>query len=87
MLALALLEFAALNGISSYSLVTEAHRVPALLSVGWNVRPLGLPAFCMGQELQALQILVHADSLAAMRRRFGVDQSVLHSIMPQLQAA
>jgi N-acyl-L-homoserine lactone synthetase len=87
MLALALLEFAGLNGIKSYSLVTEAHRVPALLSVGWDVRPLGLPALCMGQDLQALEIVVHPDSLSLMRRRFGIEERVLRSMSPQLQAA
>lgn len=87
MLALALLEFAALNEIRSYSLVTEPHRVPALLSVGWEVRPLGLPTICMGQHVQALEIVVHSDSLDVMRERFGVRESVLCSMSPQLQAA
>lgn len=87
MLALALLEFAQLNSISSYSLVTEAHRVAALLSVGWDVRPLGLPTVCMGQNLQALQIVIHTDSLVAMRTRFGIDASMLRIMPAQLQAA
>jgi N-acyl-L-homoserine lactone synthetase len=87
MLALALLEFADLNDITNYSLVTEAHRVPALLSVGWDVRPLGLPTVCMGENLQALQIVIHEDSLAVMRNRFGIEESVLRSTSPQLRAA
>ena len=87
MLALALLEFADLNDITNYSLVTEAHRVPALLSVGWDVRPLGLPTVCMGENLQALQIVIHEDSLAVMRNRFGIEESVLQSTSPQLRAA
>jgi N-acyl-L-homoserine lactone synthetase len=87
MLALALLEFAQLNGINCYSLVIAAHRVPALLSVGWDVRPLGLPKSCMGENLQALQILIHPDSLRLMRERFSVEESVLQSLSPQLQAA
>jgi acyl-homoserine lactone synthase len=87
MLALALLEFAELNGIGSYSLVTEAQRVAALLSVGWDVRPLGLPTVCMGQNLQALQIMIHSDSLPAMRTRFGIETSTLRIVPAQLQAA
>lgn len=87
MLALALLEFASLNQIESYSLVTEAHRVPALLSVGWDVRPLGLPTLCGGENLQALQIVIHPDSLTLMRNRFGAEKAVLRSISPQLEAA
>lgn len=86
-IALALVEFAELNGIKSYSLVTEPHRVPALLSVGWEVRPLGLPTTCMGQKLQALEILIGADTLVSMRRRLGIEQAVLRPTPPQLWAA
>jgi N-acyl-L-homoserine lactone synthetase len=87
MLALALVEFASLNDIETYTLVTESHRVPALLSVGWEVRPLGLPASCNGQSLHALQIFVHADSLALMRSRHGIEGSVLRPMSSQLRAA
>lgn len=87
LLALALVEFAFLNNIRYYSLVTEPHRVPALLSVGWEVRPLGLPTACMGQELQAFQILIRADTLALMRRKLGIDCPVLRSTAAQLRAA
>ena len=45
LLALALVEFALLNDIRTYSLIVEFNRVPALLSIGWDVRPLGLPTF------------------------------------------
>ena len=77
LLALALLEFALLNGIRRYTLVAEPHRVPALLAVGWVVRPLGLPTRCMGQELQALEILVDQQSFEGLRTRTGVAGSVL----------
>ena len=87
MLALALLEFAQLNRLSSYSLVIEAHRVPALLSVGWDARPLGLPVERAGEMLQALQIAIHQDSLKVMRDRFGILDAVLRTPSPQLQAA
>ena len=87
LLALALVEFAMLNGIRSYSLVTEPHRIPALLSVGWDVEPLGLPSAHMGHELQALQILIRRDTLASMRTRFGIDASILRSTAAQLLAA
>jgi N-acyl-L-homoserine lactone synthetase len=87
LLALALVEFAMLNAIKSYSLVTEPHRVPALLSVGWNVRPLGLPTSCLGQEIQALQIVIDADTMSVMRRRLGIEGSVLRSAPMKLRAA
>jgi len=77
LLALALLEFAALNAIARFSLVIEADRLAALLSVGWEVSPLGLPMPFEGEILQALQIEIGANSLAAMRARFGVSQPML----------
>jgi N-acyl-L-homoserine lactone synthetase len=77
LLALALLEFAELNAIEAFSLVIEAERLPALLSIGWTVIPLGVPVAFDGQLLQALRIEIGANSLVMMRVRLGVSQSVL----------
>jgi len=87
LLALALAEFALLNSIRRYTLVTESHRVPALLSVGWPVEPLGLPTFLMGQQLQALQISLCPATLAAMRSRLRIASPVLESVLPDRCAA
>lgn len=78
LLALALVEFALLNSIRRYTVVSEPHRVPALLSIGWPVAPLGLPTQCLGQELQALQISVDEKVLADMRSRFRISTDVLN---------
>jgi acyl-homoserine lactone synthase len=77
LLALALIEFAQLNGITRYTLVAEARRVPALLAVGWVVEPLGLPTVWEGEELQALQVRVEEDTLERVRARVRVWQPVL----------
>lgn len=77
MLALALVEFARLNGIRRYTLVAESHRVPALLSVGWRVKPISLPVEINGASVQALQILIEGDTLAQMRARLGIAGTVL----------
>jgi N-acyl-L-homoserine lactone synthetase len=87
LLALALVEFALLNSIRRYTLVTEAQRVPALLSVGWRVTPLGLPTECMGSRLQALQISVCRVTLEQMRSRLRIASSVLENIKSHRQAA
>lgn len=87
LLALALLEFAALNRIEGFSLVIEAERLPALLSVGWTVMPLGLPVEVDGQLLQALQIQIGPGSLTAMRARFGIWEPVLAIHRAQSEAA
>jgi N-acyl-L-homoserine lactone synthetase len=87
MLALALVEFALDNGISRYTLVAEAHRVPALLSVGWSVVPLGLPTQIDSEQLQALQIDLRPDTLDDMRRRLRIEQPMLRVLEAPRRAA
>jgi N-acyl-L-homoserine lactone synthetase len=87
LLALALVEFALDNGIRRYTLVAEAHRVPALLSVGWTVIPLGLPTPVGGEQLQALQIDLRPDTLDEMRRRLRIEQPVLRVLEAPRRAA
>jgi N-acyl-L-homoserine lactone synthetase len=87
LLALALVEFALLNSIRRYTVVSEPHRVPALLSIGWPVKLLGLPTLCLGQELQALQILVDEQVLAGMRSRFRISTDVLNCAPSGRQSA
>jgi N-acyl-L-homoserine lactone synthetase len=77
LLALALVEFGLLNSIRRYTLVTEPTRVPALLSIGWPVAPLGLAAECMGQTLQALEIAVLPETLAMLQARTCISTSIL----------
>ncbi|HEX8480897.1 MAG TPA: acyl-homoserine-lactone synthase [Allosphingosinicella sp.] len=87
LLALALVEFALDNGIARYTLVAEAHRVPALLSVGWLVTPLGLPTMVEGDQLQALQIHLEPATLHEMRRRLRIERPVLRVLGGQRRAA
>jgi N-acyl-L-homoserine lactone synthetase len=87
LLALALVEFAHANAIRRYTLVAEAHRVPALLSVGWPVIPLGLPTLVEGEQLQALQIELTPGTLEDMRRRMRIDQPVLRVMETPRRAA
>lgn len=87
LLALALVEFAAENGIGAYTLVAEVARVPALLSIGWPVMPLGLPTLVDGEMLQALQINLHAGTLEDLRERLRIHHSVLRMLEAPRKAA
>lgn len=87
LLALALVEFARDNGIRRYTLVAEAHRVPALLSLGWPVIPLGLPTVVEGEQLQALQIDLQPGTLEEMRRRLRIEDPVLRVLETPRRAA
>ena len=87
LMALALLEFASLNSIRRYTLVAETHRVPALLSIGWSVTPLGLPSDFMGQKLQALQIAVEDRTIRDLRARLQIHSEVLQFAATERRAA
>lgn len=87
LLAIALVEFAEANRIARYTLVAEAHRVPALLSVGWAVTPLGLPTRVDGEDLQALQIDLPPGTLKDMRRRLRIGEPVLRVLEAPRRAA
>lgn len=87
LLALALVEFAVMNGIKRYTVVIEAHRVPALLSIGWQVLPLGFPTFHSGQHLQALQVAIEDGTLQQLRSRLKLAGSVLRAPIVSRQAA
>jgi acyl-homoserine lactone synthase len=87
LLALALVEFAVENGIRAYTLVAESSRVPALLSVGWPVIPLGLPTIVEGELLQALQINLRPDTLHHMRERLRIGHPVLRMMESPRKAA
>jgi N-acyl-L-homoserine lactone synthetase len=87
LLSAGLLEFALLNSIRRYTLVAETHRIPALLSIGWPVAPLGVPTSHLGVSLQALEIRVEAETLEALRTRLRLTTSVLQFAVPRRQAA
>jgi acyl-homoserine lactone synthase len=76
-LALAHAEFALLNGIGRYTMIGETHRVATVVSMGWRVRPLCLPRACAGSKIQALEVSIDENCLAAMRSRFRMERPVL----------
>ena len=71
LLAQGLVEFAKLNGIARYTLVAEVSRIPALLSIGWDVMPLSLPMQMEGEHIQALQIILDEETTDRILRRGG----------------
>ena len=87
LLALALVEFALLNGIRRYNLVAEARRVPTLLAMGWLIHPLGLPTPTDGEDLQALQVRIDEDTLERVRARVRIRRAVLQLKEDQKWAA
>ncbi len=76
-LALAHVEFALLNGIASYTMIGETHRVATVLAMGWRVEPLCLPTDCGDGKVVAMRVHVDDGTLPMMRRRFRIEEPVL----------
>jgi N-acyl-L-homoserine lactone synthetase len=75
LLALGILEFGLANGIERFTFVAESGRMPALLSIGWQVLPLSLPVLYEGSLIEAAEIIVDEKCLDHVRRRAGHDGS------------
>jgi N-acyl-L-homoserine lactone synthetase len=62
-LAIAIVEFGLLRGIDRFTLVTNMGHVPALLALGWDCEPLGLPQPADGVMIGALVINISTATL------------------------
>ncbi len=76
-LATALIEYALTMGINHYTMMTHMAFLSQLLSVGWDVEPLGLPQELDGQMLGALKVNVLPSTLQLFRRKFDLRGPVL----------
>jgi hypothetical protein len=75
-LALGILEFGLRTASSASPFVAESGRMPALLSIGWQVLPLSLPVLHEGALIEAAEIIVDENCLDHVRRRAGHDGSL-----------
>lgn len=66
-LAIAIVEFGLLHGIERFTLVTSMSHVPALLAMGWDCEPLGLPQAADGEMIGAMVINISPATLALLR--------------------
>lgn len=76
-LVLALVEFGQLAGVRSYTMMTHMAYLPALLAVGWDLEPLGLPHDIGGEQIAALRITLHPETLGKLRALHDFTRPVL----------
>lgn len=76
-LALALVEFALIGGISRYTMMTHMALLAGVLATGWDCEPLGLPADVGGEMVGALQVMIDPSTLTRLRSQWNVRQPVL----------
>jgi len=77
-LLLGVVEYALLAGIRRYTCVTHVPYLNAVLAVGWNCAPLGLPREDAGVTVGAIAIDMTPETLSLVRGRTGQTASVLN---------
>ena len=76
-LALSLVEFALIGGITGYTMMTHMALLSGVLATGWDCAPLGMPAEIGGEMVGALLVTINAATLAKLRNQWSFRQPVL----------
>lgn len=76
-LAVALVEFALIGGITRYTMMTHMAFLSAVLATGWDCEPLGLPANVGGDMVGALLVTITPATLSKLRDQWSFRQPVL----------
>jgi len=76
-ITVAAVEFALMRGIEQLIFVTHSSWVPTILSVGWDIELLGLPRKDGTESIAAMRIRITPDTLALIRRNWGVTEPLL----------
>ncbi|HEY0107779.1 MAG TPA: acyl-homoserine-lactone synthase [Rhizomicrobium sp.] len=76
-LAVGMVEFALLYGISKYTCVAETSWLSSIMAVGWECEPLGLPKELNGESVGALTISITPATLQLFRMKMGWRHPVL----------
>ncbi len=77
-LLLGVVEFALLNGVRRYTCMTHVPYLNAVLAVGWDCAPLGLPREDAGVMVGAIAINMTPETLTIVRERTGQSAPVLN---------
>ncbi|MGX7705223.1 acyl-homoserine-lactone synthase [Methylobacterium sp. Gmos1] len=85
--AAGLIEHCLEQGIPRLNLVIETCWIPQMADIGWNPRPLGLPAVTAGVSLCAVTIAMTEEALETTRAAYGVDTPVLAGARPSIPPA
>jgi N-acyl-L-homoserine lactone synthetase len=76
-LAVAVFEYAMAHGVRHFTMMTHMVFLSAVIGMGWNCEPLGLPQEMDGVAVGALRIDVDAASLKRLRARTNLVDPVL----------
>lgn len=76
-LSVAIVEYALQSGITRYTMMTHMAFLSAVLAVGWDCEPLGLPAAVDGEQVGALLLTITPETLGRLRDKWNFVGPVL----------
>jgi N-acyl-L-homoserine lactone synthetase len=76
-LAMALVEFALISGITRYTMMTHMALLSGVLATGWDCEPLGLPVDVDGTPTGALLVTITPATLTKLRAQWNFTRPVL----------
>jgi acyl-homoserine lactone synthase len=76
-LAVGMVEFALLYGITHYTCLAEMSFLSTIMAVGWECEPLGLPQVVNGETVGALLIKITPATLQMFRTKMGWRHPIL----------
>jgi N-acyl-L-homoserine lactone synthetase len=76
-LAVAIAEFAIAHGITRFTMMTHMRFLPAVMAMGWDCEPLGMPQSMDGVDVAAIIVGIDADTLARFRVNYQIGAPLL----------
>ncbi len=82
-LGVAIVEYALAHGVRHFTMMTHMAYLSAVIAVGWDCEPLGMPEEMDGVAVAALRIDVDAATLARLRAQWNFVEPVLRLDLTQ----
>jgi N-acyl-L-homoserine lactone synthetase len=76
-LAVAIAEYALANGITRFTMMTHMLFLSAVMAMGWDCEPLGLPQIMDGVAVTAIMVTIDAGTLARFRAQYEIGEPLL----------
>lgn len=86
-LAMALVEFALISGITRYTMMTHMAFLSAVLATGWDCEPLGMPVDIDGASTGALLVTITPETQIRLRAQWNFSQPVLQNDLTESKLA
>lgn len=83
-LAIAIVEFALSQGIRQFTMMTHMQFLSAVMAMGWECEPLGMPQQMDGVDVAALLVSVDATTLEMFRTQWNIGEPLLRFLPSEI---